>query len=193
MALEAKGSSPFTHPIHSITVGVSPSGKASDFDSDIRVFKSRYPCQHDSLAQSVEHLTFNQRVRGSSPRWITKYALVAELVDALDLGSSLSRYEFESLRAHHSAKYAKCLTNTSLCVTIHWMQVSPALRIVSIVRAPNGAIQIRQYAREWLSGRALPCQGKCRGSESRLPLQYAPLAQLVEQLTLNQWVPGSNP
>ena len=23
--------------------------------------------------------------------------------------------------------------------------------------------------------------------------QYAPLAQLVEQLTLNQWVPGSNP
>ena len=24
--------------------------------------------------------------------------------------------------------------------------------------------------REWLSGRALPCQGKCRGSESRLPL-----------------------
>ena len=25
--------------------------------------------------------------------------------------------------------------------------------------------------REWLSGRALPCQGKCRGFESRLPLQ----------------------
>ena len=23
--------------------------------------------------------------------------------------------------------------------------------------------------------------------------KYAPLAQLVEQLTLNQWVPGSNP
>ena len=23
--------------------------------------------------------------------------------------------------------------------------------------------------------------------------RYAPLAQLVEQLTLNQWVPGSNP
>ena len=23
--------------------------------------------------------------------------------------------------------------------------------------------------------------------------EYAPLAQLVEQLTLNQWVPGSNP
>ena len=25
--------------------------------------------------------------------------------------------------------------------------------------------------REWLSGRALPCQGRYRGSESRLPLQ----------------------
>ncbi|SBV93701.1 hypothetical protein KL86CLO1_10415 [uncultured Eubacteriales bacterium] len=24
-------------------------------------------------------------------------------------------------------------------------------------------------------------------------LSHAPLAQLVEQLTLNQWVPGSNP
>ncbi len=29
------------------------------------------PAKYDSLAQSVEHLTFNQRVRGSSPRWIT--------------------------------------------------------------------------------------------------------------------------
>ena len=28
----------------------------------------------------------------------------------------------------------------------------------------------RSHLREWLSGRALPCQGKCRGSESRLPL-----------------------
>ena len=27
------------------------------------------------------------------------------------------------------------------------------------------------FTREWLSGRALPCQGKCREFESRLPLQ----------------------
>ena len=27
-----------------------------------------------------------------------------------------------------------------------------------------------KYMREWLSGRALPCQGRYRGSESRLPL-----------------------
>ena len=29
---------------------------------------------------------------------------------------------------------------------------------------------IAYYMREWLSGRALPCQGRYRGSESRLPL-----------------------
>ncbi len=28
--------------------------------------------ENDSLAQSVEHLTFNQGVRGSNPRWVTK-------------------------------------------------------------------------------------------------------------------------
>ena len=27
------------------------------------------------------------------------------------------------------------------------------------------------FMREWLSGRASPCQGECRGFESRLPLQ----------------------
>jgi hypothetical protein len=52
----------------------------------------------------VEHLTFNQRVEGSSPSWLTKvilatvknnfllyFAGVAELADALDLGSSAAR------------------------------------------------------------------------------------------------------
>ena len=33
-------------------------------------------------------------------------------------------------------------------------------------------ILLKQFEmREWLSGRALPCQGKCREFESRLPLQ----------------------
>ena len=31
------------------------------------------------------------------------------------------------------------------------------------------------------------------GFEGAGSAKYAPLAQLVEQLTLNQWVPGSNP
>ena len=37
----------------------------------------------------VEHLTFNQRVEGSNPSWLISYAGVAELADALDLGSSV--------------------------------------------------------------------------------------------------------
>ena len=51
--------------------GMSPSGKAPDFDSGIRRFKSCHPSQHDPLAQVVEHLTFNQGVRSSNLRRVT--------------------------------------------------------------------------------------------------------------------------
>ena len=47
--------------------GLSPSGKAQDFDSCSRQFESGWP-SFGILAQVVEHLTFNQVVRGSSPR-----------------------------------------------------------------------------------------------------------------------------
>jgi hypothetical protein len=61
----------------------------------------------DPLAQLAEHLTFNQGVRGSNPRWVTTHAGVAELADALDLGSSAPvAYEFKSLRPHHFGFYA---------------------------------------------------------------------------------------
>ena len=68
-------------PFHT---GVSPSGKARDFDSLIRWFESSHPCHafsdgpilfymcHAPLAQSVEHLPFKQGVRGSNPRRGTK-------------------------------------------------------------------------------------------------------------------------
>ena len=59
---------------------------------------------YGALAQSVEHLTFNQVVRGSNPRCFTRtslglffiYADVAELADALDLGSSGRPCRFDS-------------------------------------------------------------------------------------------------
>ena len=73
-----------------VIVGVSPSGKARDFDSRIRRFKSCYPSHYDPLAQSAEHLTFNQGVPSSNLGWITNISAgVAELADALDLGSSV--------------------------------------------------------------------------------------------------------
>ena len=64
------------------------------------------------LAQAVEHLTFNQVVRGSSPRWLTFFLIfpslweviffadMAELADALDLGSSPSGCRFDSCYPH---------------------------------------------------------------------------------------------
>ena len=52
--------------------GVSPSGKARDFDSRIRWFESSHPSQFDPLAQSAEHLPFKQGVPGSIPGWLTK-------------------------------------------------------------------------------------------------------------------------
>ena len=56
-----------------LLVGVQPSGKASDFDSDIRRFKSCHPSQYlyGPLAQSVEHMTFNHGVPRSSRGWVT--------------------------------------------------------------------------------------------------------------------------
>jgi hypothetical protein len=63
VALVVVGSSPIVHPI----TGISPSGKAPHFDCGIRRFESCYPSQCGLLAQSVEHLTFNQGVPGSIP------------------------------------------------------------------------------------------------------------------------------
>ena len=56
----------------------------------------------ESLAQLVEHLTFNQGVVGSSPTWLTCYARMAELADAPDLGSGGQPWGFKSLYAHHT-------------------------------------------------------------------------------------------
>ena len=73
MVLKVVGSIPISRPINFI--GVSPSGKALDFDSSIRRFESCHPSQkarsklkYGSLAQAVEHMTFNHVVRGSSPQ-----------------------------------------------------------------------------------------------------------------------------
>ena len=61
-------------------IGLSSSGKTQHFDCCIRGFESRQPSHsclkfnmmYDPLAQLAEHLTFNQGVRGSNPRWVTK-------------------------------------------------------------------------------------------------------------------------
>ncbi len=52
-------------------IGMSPSGKAPDFDSGIRRFKSGHP-SHDPLAQLAEQLPFKQWVWGSNPQRVPK-------------------------------------------------------------------------------------------------------------------------
>ena len=61
-------------------IGMSPSGKAPDFDSGIRRFKSGHPSQHDPLAQLAEQLPFKQWVRGSNPRRVTTAATTKVVV-----------------------------------------------------------------------------------------------------------------
>ena len=83
MALEAKGSNPFIHLSslwvssikgyrqavrHStLTAAFAGSNPASPVFKAVGLFKTKY----GALAQSVEHLTFNQVVRGSNPRCFT--------------------------------------------------------------------------------------------------------------------------
>lgn len=69
-----EGSIPSSHPIiiRFLSLGRSQVGKARDFDSRMRWFESSRPSQCDPLAQSVEHLTFNQGVRDSNSRGRTK-------------------------------------------------------------------------------------------------------------------------
>ena len=55
-----------------LNIGMSPSGKAPDFDSGIRRFKSGHPSQYDPLAQLAEQLPFKQWVRSSNLRRVTK-------------------------------------------------------------------------------------------------------------------------
>ena len=101
VALEVASSKLVARPIilsAMLLIGVSPSGKARDFDSRIRRFKSCHPSQtlksYGPLAQLAEHLTFNQGVPGSSLGWTTTknaaylaaiYAPLAQLVEQLTL------------------------------------------------------------------------------------------------------------
>ena len=78
-----------------------------------------HPIFGGPLAQLVEQLTLNQWVEGSNPSGPTTFlvcmmfqehgqsgitARVAELADALDLGSSGKPWGFESPLSHHSSK-----------------------------------------------------------------------------------------
>ena len=102
MALEVVGSSPTTHPTFFCCscrdVGVSPSGKARDFDSRIRKVRILPPQPFDPLAQLVEHLTFNQGAWGSNPQWVTMLRVRAPSASPFALVAQSVEQETENLR-----------------------------------------------------------------------------------------------
>ena len=71
-------------------VGIAQLVRAPDCGSGGREFESHYPppTKYDSLAQSVEHLTFNQGVRSSNLRWVTNSGEVSEWFKELVLKTS---------------------------------------------------------------------------------------------------------
>ena len=87
MVLKVVGSTPISRPInilgcrqavrHWILIP-APVGSNPATPANVNIF-------FGPLAQAVEHMTFNHVVRGSSPRWFTKYAPLAQLVEQLTL------------------------------------------------------------------------------------------------------------
>ena len=167
-------------------VGVSPSGKAPDFDFRTRRSESCHPCQrgalgcrqavrhrtltpafrrfesyhpsqfYDPLAQPAEHLTFNQGVPRSNRGWITIVRGCGGMADAPALGAGTFGV---GVQVPSSAPF-------------HPIPLS----------CGSGSVVER-------------CLAKANVASSNLVFRsiYGRLAQLVEQLTLNQWVQGSSP
>ncbi len=62
----------------------------------------------------------------------------------------------------------KCLWNASVAQSVEQGTENP--RVGGSI--PPGGTIVTLFMREWLSGRASPCQGERREFESRLPLHY---------------------
>jgi hypothetical protein len=57
--------------------------------------------------------------------------------------------------------------------------LSPPTRGMSVKLRMRVKVVCDEVMREWLSGRASPCQGESRGFDPRLPLQFSPWRWVV--------------
>ena len=109
---------PFSSKPLGLSLGCRQEVKARDFDSRTVGSNPATPARFDPLAQSVEHLTFNQGVRSSNLRRVTKaskvrFAGVAELADAPDLGSGAAGCMSSSLFARTTLRLILICGNSS--------------------------------------------------------------------------------
>ena len=81
--------------------------------------------------QAVKTPPFHGGNRGSIPRGVTKYAGLAELADALDLGSSGRPWGFKSLIPHH--KKAHFIRSVFFFMSVNPFLKDMIVRLVEIV------------------------------------------------------------
>ena len=106
-------------------IGMSPSGKAPDFDSGIRRFKSCHPSQLDPLAQLAEQLPFKQWVRSSNLRRVTTPSSIWMMGIFLSCGQKQAIFRPPNIFTIANCKYYcqgfsfHLLQN--LCFVIRWL------------------------------------------------------------------------
>ena len=148
-------------------LGYSQVGKAPDFDSGMRRFESCYPSQFDPLAQSVEHLTFNQGVRSSNLRWVTTIWRGTEAV--------ITGRSWKPLESYGSQGFESLPLRQIKNQFLYWF--------------------LEKYSSGWRGSPAKGVDPFKRDARVQIPPSppYAQIAQSVEQGTENPRVGGSIP
>ncbi len=124
------------------------------------------------LAQLGEHLPYKQRVTGSSPVVPTIFGPVVQLVrmPACHAGGRGFEPHPDRQKVFIAASKGAAIIYASVAQLVEQGTENP--RVGGSIPPGGTSLFSEVCMREWLSGRASPCQGERREFESRLPLQY---------------------